>query len=113
MSVDKEEVRRIARLAHLEYPRIQDKSGEWIEPHEHLIDEQTLESLANDMTQVLNYVRTIDELDLTHVTPTSHGVLLETVMRDDVAVEELTTDDALRASPQAIGHQIAVPKIVE
>lgn len=113
MPIDKEEVRRVARLAHLELPRVQDANGHWTEPSEHLIDDATLERLAKDMAQVLAYIDQLREVDVEGVEPTSHGVPLPTRLREDVGRDGLSADALLAATPARIGDAVAVPKIVE
>ena|SRR5438067_19436 len=113
MAISKEEVRRIARLAHLEYPRIQAKDGTFVEPADHLMDDAMLEKLATELGQVLDHVRQLDEVDVSNVEATSHGVPLPTRFREDVAGPGLATDKALAAAPERTGDAISVPKIVE
>jgi aspartyl-tRNA(Asn)/glutamyl-tRNA(Gln) amidotransferase subunit C len=111
--IDRDEARRIARLAHLEYPRVQQKDGTFTEPSEHLIDDRTLDALARDLKEILEYVRALDEVNVEGVEPTSHGVPLPTKLRSDAPGETLPTERALAAAPQHTGEAIAVPKIVE
>lgn len=113
MAIDKAEVRRIARLAHLEYPRVQAKDGTFVEPSEHLIDDATLEQLATDLGQILDHVRELDAVDVDGIEPTSHGVPLPTMLREDTPGHVLSTDDALKNAPARIGDGVAVPKVVE
>lgn len=113
MAIDRAEVRRIARLAHLEYPRVQNKDGSWTEPAEHLFDDALLDKLAGELSKVLEHVKQLDEVDVSGVEPTSHGVPLPTRFRDDARGAVLETDRALAGAPQRVGDGIAVPKIVE
>lgn len=111
--MDRDEVRRIARLAHLEYPRVKDAGGKLVEPEEHLIDDQTLDRLAKDMDQILGYVRQLEELDVSEVEPTSHGVDLPPNMRQDVPEEGADPEALLEGAPARAEHAVSVPKIVE
>src|SRR5947209_745892 len=111
--ISKDEVRRIARLAHLEYPRVQQKDGTFAEPETHLIDDATLESLAKDLAQILDHVRELDDLDVSGIEPTSHAVPLPTALRSDAQTSMLPTDRALAAAPRHTGEAVTVPKIVE
>jgi aspartyl-tRNA(Asn)/glutamyl-tRNA(Gln) amidotransferase subunit C len=113
MPIDKEEVRRIARLAHLEYPRVQGKDGAWEEPAEHLIDDATIEKLAQDLGQILDHARLLDEVKVEGVEPMSHAVALPTAFRRDDPRESLDVERALAAAPARSGNAILVPKIVE
>jgi aspartyl-tRNA(Asn)/glutamyl-tRNA(Gln) amidotransferase subunit C len=113
MAIDKDEVRRIARLAHLEYPRVQGRDGRFEEPAEHLIEDATLERLAADLNQILDHVRELESLDTANVPPTSHPVPLASRMREDVAGEPRDPEDLLAAAPARVENAISVPRIVE
>ena len=103
MSLSLDDVRRVARLAYLELPRVQDKSGAWIEPDEHLISDERLAKLAHDLSRVLDYVAELSELDLAGVEPTRHGVKLPVKYRADEVKDVLTTDEPL---------EFRVPKVI-
>lgn len=114
MAISKEEVRRIARLAHLEYPRVAGKDGVLTEPADHLIDDATLEALARDVGNILDHVRELDALDLTGVEPTSHAVRLAPELRaDEPRAEPFESERVLEAAPRRVGEAVSVPRIVE
>ena len=113
MPIDKAEVRRIARLAHLEYPRVQAKDGTWIDPPDLLIDDATLERLAAELGKILDHVKQLEEVNVEGVEPTSHGVPLPTRTRTDEAKPGITPDRALAGAPMRVGDAVAVPRIVE
>jgi aspartyl-tRNA(Asn)/glutamyl-tRNA(Gln) amidotransferase subunit C len=113
MAIDEREVRRIARLAHLEYPRIKDRDGRWIESDEHLIDDGTLRKLAADITQILEHVRELESIDVSGVEPTSHGVPLPPLLREDEPRPGIDPEKLLEGAPSRTGDAVSVPKIVE
>jgi aspartyl-tRNA(Asn)/glutamyl-tRNA(Gln) amidotransferase subunit C len=114
MAIDEAEVRRIARLAHLEYPRVRDREGSWVEPDEHLIDDATLRKLAADITQILEHVKALSEVDVSNVEPTSHGVPLPPLFREDEPeTERIDPERLLEGAPARSGGAVSVPKIVE
>jgi aspartyl-tRNA(Asn)/glutamyl-tRNA(Gln) amidotransferase subunit C len=113
MTMDREEVRRLARLAQLEYPRVQDAEGRWREPDALLIDDATLDALARELTQILAHVRQLEEVDVEGVEPTAHGVPLPTRLRADEPGEALPTDLALDQAPARLADGFAVPKVLE
>lgn len=113
MPIDKAEVRRIARLAHLEYPRIPSKSSGFVEPPELLMDDATLETLALELGRILEHVKELEEVDVEGIEPTSHGVPLPTRFREDAPHPGLPTDRALDQAPQRLGDAFCVPRIVE
>lgn len=113
MAIDEAEVRRIARLAHLEYPRVKDRTGAWVEPDEHLIDAETLRKLASDINQILEHVKQLEQVDVSNIEPTSHGVPLPPLFRADEAHEGIDPEKLLEGAPARAGEQVSVPKIVE
>ncbi len=113
MTVDRDEVRRIARLAHLEYPRVQLADGSFAEPPEQLMSEAALDQLATEMNQLLEYVQQLSEVNVEGVEPTAHGVPLPTRLRKDEAQSPLPTEKALAAAPQRVDGAVSVPRVVE
>ena len=95
MKISKQEVEHVAKLARLE------------------LSEQEKEKLTDQLSNILTYVETLNSLDTKGVEPTSHVLDLKNVMRDDVAVQGLTQEQALANAPdKAVGHY-KVPKIIE
>jgi len=93
--MDREEVRRVAELARLEIP------------------EARLERMALELSAVLDFVATLQRLDLSSAAPVtfapSHAPL-----REDVPDERrLDADAALAAAPERDGDFFLVPPIVE
>lgn len=104
MAIDKDEVRRIARLARLEHGKN--------EPDQ-LLDDATLEKLALEISNILEHVKELSSVDTRAVPPTSHGVPLPPLLRDDVAGEAHDPDRLLTAAPARTGDAVRVPRIVE
>ena len=90
-----DQVRNIAALARLEVP------------------EEHLERVAQELSQVLAYVETLGQLDLTGCEPMSAapaGVRLREDRRDG---RTLGTEAALAAAPERDGPFFLVPPVVE
>ncbi len=113
MSIDKDEVRRIARLAHLEYPRVQNANKEWVEPEQHLLSGALLQQLSTDLAKILEHVEVLSEVDVEGVEPCAHGVPLPTALREDEAGQILSPDESLGGAPARFGDAFSVPKVVE
>jgi aspartyl-tRNA(Asn)/glutamyl-tRNA(Gln) amidotransferase subunit C len=113
MSIDRTVVRQVARLACLELPRIADKSGEMVEPEEHLISDQRLDRLADELNKIIDYVQELKELKLDDVEPTSHGVPLPTKYRNDEVGAPLGVERALKTAPAQSANAFRVPKVIE
>lgn len=69
--------------------------------------------LAPQLGEVLQYVKKLNELDVSGVEPTAHATPLSNVMRDDEPRESLSQEDALRNAPKTANGLFVVPKIVE
>lgn len=69
--------------------------------------------LARDMSNILQYVQKLNELDTSQVTPTAHAVASATVLREDVVKPGLPVDIGLRGAPERLGDGFGVPKIIE
>ena len=69
--------------------------------------------LAPQLSEVLQYVNKLNELDVSDVEPTAHAAPLSNVMREDQPRETLSQEDALRNAPKTANGLFVVPKIVE
>ena len=94
MAIDRAEVRRISRLAHLE------------------LDDAAIDSLTRDLESILEHVATLDELDVDSIRPwTRPGV--ESALREDVPTTSLTQDEALANAPDDAGGHFRVPRVLD
>jgi aspartyl-tRNA(Asn)/glutamyl-tRNA(Gln) amidotransferase subunit C len=89
--LEREQVVHVARLARLE------------------LDEAELETMAGELSVVLDHVDRIRELDLEGVVPTAHAIDLAGVMRADEPVAGLTHEQALAAAPEPVDGGFGVP----
>lgn len=94
MSVSKEEVKKIAVLARLEF------------------GDDEVEALAKDMSRILEFAESIQEIDTEGVAPTTHSVEITDVLRDDVVKESLDRETVLAQAPDADDECFGAPKIV-
>lgn len=90
-----EEVRKVAALARLE-----------------LTDEE-LQTYGQQLTQILDYVRMLDDVDLENVEPMPHAVELKNVLREDQQKDSLPRQAALQNAPKTDGQYFQVPQILE
>jgi aspartyl-tRNA(Asn)/glutamyl-tRNA(Gln) amidotransferase subunit C len=89
--IEREQVLHVARLARLR-----------------LTDEE-VERMASELSGVLDHVDRISELDLSEVSPTSHVVDLENVLRADQPEPSLAPADALANAPDPDRDSFRVP----
>ncbi len=94
MAISIEEVRYIASLAKLEFAP----------------DEEV--ELAREMSAILDYMKTLDELDTSGVAPMTHAADLQGALRDDVVVPAIGVTEALRSAPDTCGDCFRVPKVI-
>ncbi len=95
MKLDAQAVAKIATLARLK-----------LQPEE-------AESLGTQLSNILNYVEELKELDTSAVQPTSHVESQGTPLRPDEPRPCLSIEDILRNAPDAKGSAFRVPRIIE
>lgn len=77
------------------------------------LDDSEVDSLVNDITNILGYVEQLDELDTNEVEPTYQVTGLENVWREDVvSTNDVNTKDLLALAPDAVANQVKVPKVL-
>lgn len=94
MEITREETRRIAALAHLEFT------------------DPEIEDLARHLSDILSFVEKLGEVDTSSVSPTSHLLESGEALRDDVEVPSLPAQEALADAPEQGGGHFKVPKVL-
>jgi aspartyl-tRNA(Asn)/glutamyl-tRNA(Gln) amidotransferase subunit C len=89
--LDRDQVLHVARLARLD------------------LSADEVEKMASELSHVLGYIETINELDLDDVQPTSHVVDVTNRLRDDVPGPSLPRDVVLAAAPAVEDDGFSVP----
>jgi aspartyl-tRNA(Asn)/glutamyl-tRNA(Gln) amidotransferase subunit C len=95
MALSREDVRHVARLARLDFSD----------------DEEA--RMADEMSQILDYVEKLDELDTSGVPPMSHVLDVTNVYREDEVEERIDQEQALEPAPEAEQGYFVVPKVVD
>jgi aspartyl-tRNA(Asn)/glutamyl-tRNA(Gln) amidotransferase subunit C len=95
MSVDKDTVRRVAKLARIAFP------------------EERLEPMAGELNRILKWVEQLNEVDTASVEPMTSVVKMSLKMREDVVSDGNKPDAITRNAPMGEDHYFAVPKVVE
>ena len=95
MRISREEVEHIALLARLR-----------------LTDEEK-DLYSEQLSKILDYIEKLNELDTSHVEPTSHVIPISNVFREDTPVESLGVDEALGNAPDRADPFYRVPRIME
>ena len=95
MSLDKATVAKIAHLARIHVP------------------EQELESLAGDLSTIIDWVEQLAEVETDDVAPMTSAVDLVLRWRADKVNDGDCADDVLANAPEAEHGFYSVPKVVE
>lgn len=95
MQVDEKTVRRIARLARIK------------------ITDTEAQSLDKELTQILEWVEQLDEVDTNNVEPMTRVVAQKLKMREDVVADGEKAEEVTANAPLSEDHFFVVPKVVE
>ena len=95
MSVDKETVRRIARLARL------------------AIDEDRVEPMTNELNQIFAWVQQLEEVDVAGVAPMTSVIAQRLKLREDIVSDGGDAAAVTANAPLSEDRFFVVPKVVE
>ena len=95
MALDKAAVAHIATLARIR------------------LAETELEPLAGELSQILDWVEQLNEVDTTGVPPMASSAAVRLPMREDEVSDGGRRDDVLGNAPRPARGFFAVPKVVE
>ena len=95
MSTDIQTIRGLAHLARLEF------------------NETKEQEMLSDLNKILNWMDKLNELNTDHVEPLIHMTEEVNVMREDVAKNTVTHEEALRNAPKKDSDYFRVPKVLE
>ncbi|MEQ9441086.1 MAG: Asp-tRNA(Asn)/Glu-tRNA(Gln) amidotransferase subunit GatC [Cyclobacteriaceae bacterium] len=95
MKIDRETVKKIAHLARLEY------------------DPQSEEAMMESMSEILDWVEKLNEVDTEGVEPLMHMSYELNVMREDKIGEHLSREQALSLAPKHDEEFFRVPKVLD
>ncbi|GLR16246.1 Asp-tRNA(Asn)/Glu-tRNA(Gln) amidotransferase subunit GatC [Portibacter lacus] len=92
-------------------------NDELINKLEHLsklsLSEAEREIMKKDLGNILQMVDKIQEVDTSNVEPLMHVNEDVNVLREDVARNEITNEEALRNAPSSSAPYISVPKVID
>ncbi|MHA6249136.1 Asp-tRNA(Asn)/Glu-tRNA(Gln) amidotransferase subunit GatC [Pontibacter sp. CAU 1760] len=95
MSTDIQTIKKLAHLARLEF------------------NEEKEQEMLQDLNKILNWMDKLRELDTTSVEPLTHMTEEVNVLRDDVAMNTVTHEEALLNAPKKDSDYFRVPKVLE
>ena len=95
MKVTREDVENVALLSRLR------------------IDEKDMDKNIQELSDFLEYVDRLQQVDTENVAATAHVLPIQNVFREDVVKPSLNRDLALSNSPEQEDGYFRVPKIIE
>lgn len=95
MKVDQSTLRKIAHLARLEFK------------------EKDEGSMLNSMTEILDWVEKLNEVDTTNVDPLKNMSTEVNALREDEVKNTLTHEQGLKNAPKKDSDYFRVPKVLE
>jgi aspartyl-tRNA(Asn)/glutamyl-tRNA(Gln) amidotransferase subunit C len=95
MKISKEDVKKVAELARLEF------------------NEAQTEKFTEQMGNILEYIEKLNELNTDNVEPTSHVLDISTPLREDKVQKILTIDEVLQNAPESEDDFFVVPQVIE
>tara|TARA_B100000408_G_C10107892_1_gene144725 strand:+ start:227 stop:526 length:300 start_codon:yes stop_codon:yes gene_type:complete len=75
--------------------------------------EDELDVMRAQMSNILDSVAILNEVDTEGVEPTGHSVNIKSVMREDQRQDSLTQDETLSNAPQRDGSFIRIKAVLE
>jgi aspartyl-tRNA(Asn)/glutamyl-tRNA(Gln) amidotransferase subunit C len=95
MSVDKNKVKHVARLARI------------------ALTAERLEPMVDELNHILKWVEQLNEVDTSKVEPMTSVVKMSLKMREDVVTDGARAGEVVENAPSGEDHFFAVPKVVE
>jgi len=94
MKISPEEVKYVARLAHLD------------------LDNEEVQAMTEKLDSILSYFEKLNELDTTGVPPATHTIDTRNAFRDDVTGVSLNQREALANGPLCNEEAFVVPRVI-
>ena len=76
------------------------------------LTEEELARLEGQLNHILDQYAVLARLDTEHIPPTAQTIELENILREDVAGESLSVEDAISNAPEREGGFVVVPAIL-
>lgn len=93
--IDEKQVREVAMLGRLE------------------LSDKEVKMFSAQLSEILNYVEKLNELDTENVEPLAHSLPVQNVFRDDQPNDTLQTQQALANAPEHDEQFFLVPRILD
>jgi aspartyl-tRNA(Asn)/glutamyl-tRNA(Gln) amidotransferase subunit C len=93
--IDEKQVREVAMLGRLE------------------LSDGEVSMFSDQLSEILNYVEKLGELDTENVEPLAHSLPVQNVFREDQPHQSLSRDRALSNAPHCDDEFFLVPRILD
>ncbi len=77
------------------------------------MSDDEVEKMRDEMSNILDNIAVLNEIDTDSVEPTGHSVDLKSVLRDDVSRDSLSTEDVLMNAPNSDEDLIKIKPVFE
>ncbi len=94
MAVTRDEVKHIAKLAKLS------------------LTEQEEINFQKELSNIIDYMDKLNEVDITNVESLSHPITVENVFREDEVKKSISREEVLKNAPDATEEFFKVPKVI-
>lgn len=94
MQISSDDIKKVANLARLQ------------------LEQAEVDSMAEQIGKILNYVDKLNQLDTTGITPTTHALSITNAFREDEVVPSLPQEEALKNGPDQNGEAFVVPRVI-
>jgi len=95
MSIDKDTVKHIAKLARIS------------------LDEKKINSLSKDLSSIMEFIQKLDELNTEKIIPLTSIINASLQSRKDEVLDGKIRDQILKNSPEKNEEFFVVPKVIE
>lgn len=77
------------------------------------VTDEEAEKYTTQIDSILKYSSMLSELNTDDVEPTTHGIVLKNILRDDVPKQSITQEEVLNNAPEAQDGHFKVPAIMD
>ena len=76
-------------------------------------DQNNNKALTEQLKKILKYIEKLNELDTSHIEPTSHVLSLQNVFKEDLVQNIFSEENSFENAPHFDKDHYQVPKIIE
>ena len=95
MKITDHEVQNLAHLSRLE------------------LNKSESAEMKKDLNKILDFIASIEEIDIKNIEPLVYMTDSENVLRDDIVSSELSLEKAMKNNPDQGSNYFTVPKVID